>query len=137
MERILGLDIGTVRIGLALSDPLGITAQPLETIQRKKCDPIERIREIVEEYSISKLVIGNPLTLNGKSSFASEKVAEFVEKLQKCLQLECILWDERMTTAQAEKLMISSGVRRQKRRESIDQVASAIILQSYLDAHQS
>ena len=134
MERILGLDIGTVRIGLALSDPLGITAQPLETIQCKKCDPIGRIIELTEEYSIAKLVVGNPLTLDGKSSFASQNVEKFIEKLKNSLQLECVLWDERMTTAQAEKLMISNGVRRKKRRESIDQVAATIILQSYLDA---
>jgi len=136
MKRILGLDVGTVRIGLALSDPLGITAQPLETIHVKKINPIERIVELVEAHSVNKLVIGNPLTLSGQTSFAAEKIATFKKDLEESLEIECVLWDERLTTAQAEKLMISGGVKRKKRKENIDQMASTIILQSYLDAHQ-
>ena len=136
MERILGLDIGTVRIGVALSDPLGITAQPLETIQRNKTDAFDRITFLVKEHDVSKLVIGNPLTLSGNKSFAAEQIAKFSEKLGMHLELEYVLWDERLTTAQAEKLLIANGVRRKRRRQVIDQMAATIILQSYLDAFQ-
>lgn len=135
MRRILGLDVGTVRIGVALSDPLGMTAQPLEVIQRKKVDAMARIVSLVTEHEVERVVVGNPLTLGGEEGQAAQAVHEFIEHLRTRLAVPIESWDERLSTAQAQKTMIASGVRRDKRKERIDMVAAALILQSYLDAH--
>ena len=131
----MGIDVGTVRIGISLSDPLGITAQPLLVVQSKNKSPYPRILEIIEEYEVTRIVVGNPLQLDGEEGIASRKIATFVEVLQTKTDLPVELWDERLTTAQAERVMISGGTRRSKRRESIDMIAAALILQSYLDAN--
>ena len=131
----MGIDVGTVRIGISLSDPLGITAQPLLVVQSKHKSPYPRILEIIEEYEVTRIVVGNPLQLDGEEGLASRKIARFVEVLQTKTDLPVELWDERLTTAQAERVMISGGARRSKRRESIDMIAAALILQSYLDAN--
>lgn len=135
MIRILGLDVGTARIGVALSDPLGMTAQPLEVIVRKKTDPATRIRELIEEYEIQRIVVGQPYTLSGDEGLATAAVGSFVADLKKHVSVPIELWDERMSTAQAERMMISGGARREKRKQSVDKVAASLILQSYLDAH--
>jgi putative holliday junction resolvase len=132
--RVLGLDVGTVRIGVALSDPLGLTAQPLETIDARKSPPEERVRALCAEHEVTQLVVGLPLQLDGKEGLAVQSVRRFVDKLAAVVSLPIELWDERLTTAQAERTMISGGVRRDKRRERIDQIAAALILQSFLDA---
>lgn len=134
MIRILGLDVGSVRVGVALSDPLGVTAQPLEVIDRRQKDPWERIAELVEEHGVERVVVGRPLRLGGEEGPAVAAVNEFIEKLSSSVQVPIDTWDERLTTAQAERIMIEGGVRRKKRRQSIDRVAAALILQSYLDA---
>lgn len=134
MIRLLGLDVGTVRVGVALSDPLGITAQPLEVINRRKSDLFERVATLVDEHEVQQVVIGNPLQLDGEIGPAARAMAEFADKLRQRLTVPVELWDERLSTAQAEREMISDGVRREKRRQRIDKVAAALILQSYLDA---
>ena len=135
MIRIMGIDVGTVRIGISMSDPLGITAQPLEVVQAKNTSPYPRILELIEEYEVTGIVVGNPLQLNGEEGLASQNIDRFVETLREKTTVSITLWDERLTTAQAERMMIGGGARRAKRRQSIDMVAAALILQSYLDAN--
>jgi putative Holliday junction resolvase len=132
--RILGIDVGSVRVGIALSDPLGVTAQPLEVIDRRKVDAVARIASLVAEHEVQHIVIGKPLRLDGSTGQAVEAVEAFCDELSKSISVPVELWDERLSTAQAERAMIEGGVRRARRRQSIDQVAAALILQSYLDA---
>jgi putative holliday junction resolvase len=134
MIRVLGVDVGTVRVGVALSDPLGITAQPFEVIDRRKIDPHQRLLALINEYEVTQLVVGYPLQLSGEASFAAASVDEFIAKLAQGTPVPIERWDERLSTAGAQRLMIDAGVRRERRRQSIDKVAAAIILQSYLDA---
>lgn len=134
MIRILGLDIGSVRIGVALSDPLGMTAQPLEVIQRRQKNAVERILELIAEHDVTQLVVGYPLRLDGTMGPATESIDTFIRELEAKTSVPVERWDERLTTAQAERAMIQGGVRREKRRQSIDRIAAALILQSFLDA---
>ncbi len=134
MTRILGLDIGTVRIGVALSDPLGLTAQPLEVILRKKTDPVARVAALVTEHEVERIVVGYPLQLDGQPGLAVRAVDAFIAELEKAVSAPVERWDERLTTAAAERSMIEGGARRERRRESIDKIAAALLLQSYLDA---
>ncbi|MBN1959727.1 MAG: Holliday junction resolvase RuvX [Deltaproteobacteria bacterium] len=133
MIRVLGIDVGKVRIGVALSDPLGITAQPLEVIDRRKTDTLKRIIELINQHEVNQIVIGYPLQLNGEASFAAAYVDEFINSLAQHTSVPIKRWDERLTTAGAQRTMISAGVRRNKRRQTIDKVAAAIMLQSFLD----
>ena len=137
MIRILALDVGTVRIGVALSDPLGMTAQPLEVIHRRKIDCFSRIAAIVSENEVQQMVVGLPLTLSGESGLAVESVELFVEELKKHVTIPIEFWDERLTTAEAERAMIAGGSRRNKRKNAIDRIAATLILQSFLDARQT
>lgn len=132
--RILGIDVGSVRIGVALSDPLGLTAQPLAVLDRRREDPLARIVELVREHEVVRIVVGWPLTLDGSEGLATRAVGAFVDELAARLEVPIERWDERLTTAAAERSLIEAGVRRVKRRGSIDKVAAALILQSYLDA---
>lgn len=136
MIRILGIDVGSVRVGIALSDPLGITAQPLEVIDRRRQDPLQRIAALVQEHEVQRIVVGRPLRLDGGAGPAVAQSEEFVASLAKVLGegVPISWWDERLTTRVAERAMIQDGVRRENRRQSIDKVAAALILQSYLDA---
>ncbi len=139
MRRILGVDVGSVRVGLAISDPLGITAQPLEVIDRRRVDPFVRICDIVRELEVERIVLGQPLRLAGEAGQAVATVDAFAGKLEERLQvlgLEVNIerWDERLTTRMAERAMIEGGARRKARKENIDKVAAAVLLQSYLDA---
>lgn len=128
--RILGIDYGEKRIGVAVSDPLGLTAQPVDAVE-----DIEGIKRIVKEYDeVEEVVVGLPKSLSGKLGPQAQKVLEFVEKLKKDLRQRIITWDERLTTVEAEKVLISAGLSRQKRKEVVDKSAAAIILQSYLDS---
>ncbi|MEL6339899.1 MAG: Holliday junction resolvase RuvX [Myxococcota bacterium] len=135
MIRILGVDVGTVRVGLALSDPLGLTAQPLEVVIRKQRDPGTRIRELVDEHHVQRIVVGQPYSLSGEESPATDAVASFVKDLRTRVTCPIELWDERLTSVQAERAMIEGGASRKKRRAELDKVAASFILQSYLDAH--
>ncbi|MEK7703317.1 MAG: Holliday junction resolvase RuvX [Myxococcota bacterium] len=134
MKRLLGIDAGRVRVGVALSDPLGMIAQPLEVILRKRDDPFKRIAALVIEYEVEGIVVGLPSQLDGSAGEAVHAIMHFVDKLRQKVSVPIETWDERMTTALAERTMIDAGVRREARRERIDKVAAALILQSYLDA---
>ncbi|QXM07472.1 Holliday junction resolvase RuvX [Crassaminicella indica] len=135
--RIMGLDVGDKTIGVAASDPLGWTAQGIETIRRtnKKAD-YRRIGEIIEEKEITKIIVGIPKNMNGSLGPQGEKVLEFVEGLKNRFKIEIILWDERLTTVAAERMLISGDVSRKKRKKVIDMVAATYILQGYLDAQK-
>lgn len=132
--RIMGLDIGDKTIGVAVSDPLGWTAQGVKTIRRAgiKSD-IKEILNIMKEYQVEKIVAGFPKNMNGTVGPMGHKVIEFCEKLKDRTGMEIELQDERLTTVAAEKMLIGADVSRKKRKEVIDTVAATYILQSYLD----
>ena len=136
--RILGFDYGAKTVGVAVSDPLGITAQRLETIRREQEDKLRRtlarIEAIVKEYGAERLVVGLPLNMNGTLGQRGEKAVRFMERLSARLPLTVIAWDERLTTMQAERILMDGGVRRENRKEHLDELAAVLILQSYLDA---
>lgn len=133
--RILALDYGTKRIGVALSDELGWTAQPLETFERRTLDrDIGHIAALVGSHSVERVVLGLPLQLDGREGLAVQAMRLFVAKLEAGLSVPVVLWDERMTTKAAEDLLIAADVSRKKRKGAIDRIAAAILLQSYLAA---
>jgi putative Holliday junction resolvase len=135
--RILALDHGTKRIGVALSDELGWTAQPLETFVRKGLQAdVAHIRALVEAHEVEQVVVGLPLRLSGEEGPAAQAVREFAGCLERALSVPVITWDERLTTKAAEELLIAADVSRRKRRDVVDRVAAAILLQSYLE-HRS
>ena len=134
-SRILALDHGTKRIGVALSDELGWTAQPLETYERRTLDrDIAHIQELVRTHDVGQVLLGLPLRLNGEEGPAVQAVRHFIEQLAVALPVPIITWDERMTTKAAEELLIAADMSRKKRKGVVDRVAAAILLQSYLEA---
>jgi putative pre-16S rRNA nuclease len=137
-ERILALDLGARRIGLAVSDELGWTAHGLPTQERvgPKKD-IERLRGVVAQYRICKIVVGLPRNMNGSLGPQANLVLEFIERLKDKLKLDVIPWDERLTTQAAERVLIEGDMSRAKRRKKVDQVAAVLILQGYLDSRRS
>jgi putative Holliday junction resolvase len=135
--RVLGLDLGTARIGVALSDATGMFASPLSVVQcqgRKK--DLARLKEIVESTGAEQVVIGMPTTLRGEQGLAAQQAEEFARELAEQLEVPVTTWDERMTTVVAERALIAAGERRETRREKRDKVAAAVMLQSYLDAQR-
>ncbi|MDD4334782.1 MAG: Holliday junction resolvase RuvX [Desulfotomaculaceae bacterium] len=134
--RVLGLDLGDKRIGVALSDPLGWTAQGLAVIAGAggAKSNIRRIREIAEEHEVEKVVVGLPLNMDGSAGPRAEKARAFAGRLAGALGLPVELWDERLTTVQAERLLIKADIKRARRRQVIDKMAAVLILQNYLDA---
>lgn len=133
--RILALDHGTKRIGVALSDELGWTAQPLETYERRTLEAdIRHIDRLVQEHDVGEVVVGLPLRLNGEVGPAAQLVQEFVKRLEEILTVPVITWDERLTTKSAEELLIAADVSRKKRKGTVDRIAAAILLQSYLES---
>ena len=134
MRRILGLDYGTKTVGVALSDELHITAQPLETITRKDANKLRktyaRIEELVKEYDVEKIVLGLPKNMNNTVGERGEDTLSFRDALVRRTGLEVILWDERLTTVASEKVLMESGVRRENRKKVIDQ--TTIAGQTYL-----
>ena len=138
--RILGLDYGSKTVGVAVSDPLGVTAQRLETIWRKQENKLRRtlaqVEELVKEYEIEKIVLGYPKNMNNTLGERAVKTEAFKEALERRTGLPVVLWDERLTTVAAERVLIESGVRRENRKKSVDQIAAAMILQGYLDSLQ-
>jgi putative Holliday junction resolvase len=133
--RILALDYGTKRIGVALSDELGWTAQPLETFERRTLDrDIAHIAALVGAHDVRRVVLGLPLQLDGREGPAVRAMREFVAKLEAGLSVPVVLWDERLTTKAAEDLLIAADVSRKKRKGAVDRVAAALLLQSYLAA---
>lgn len=129
--RLLGLDVGEKRIGVAVTDPTGIFAQPLSTIQRG-VDDIKKIQELVKEYEITEVVVGLPVNMNGSLGPGAEKVKEFARELEAVLAVPLVFEDERLTTSMAERMMIDADVSRKKRKTSVDKIAAAIILEGRL-----
>lgn len=138
--RIMGLDYGSKTVGVAVCDPLGITAQTVETITRKDENKLRqtlaRIEALALEYGVERIVLGYPKNMNNTVGERGEKTQEFKVALERRTGLEVILWDERLTTVAAERVLIESGVRRENRKKSVDQIAAAMILQGYLDSLQ-
>ena len=138
--RILGLDYGTKTVGVALSDELGITAQPIRTIERKSENKLRKtlaeIESIIEEYEVSFVVLGYPKNMNNTEGPRAIATKEFKEHLERRTGLTVYLQDERLTTIESERILMESGVRREHRKEDVDKMAAAIILQSYLDANR-
>ena len=137
--RALGLDLGAARIGLAVSDPGGSIALPLETVERiGPRQDVERIARRVRELEASAVVVGLPKLLSGEEGEQAAAAREFAERLARRLgDVPVALWDERLTTVEAERTMISGGVSRRRRRASVDSMAAALILQGWLDARAS
>lgn len=132
MNPILALDFGRARIGVAISDELQLLAHPLETILAQQ-EPAARIKEIVRERKIDHVVAGVPRQLNGQMGIAATEILQLVEKLRAILPCPVITWDERLTTAAAERLLREAGKKTRQTRAYVDQVAAQMILQSYLD----
>lgn len=122
-------------MGLAVSDPLGITAQGLETLQRKnKRSDFARLERLIREYQVGEIVLGNPLRMSGEEGTQSQKVAEFAEELRRRFGLPVHLWDERLTSAEANRLLRETELSIQKRAQAVDRIAATLILQSFLQA---
>lgn len=136
MARTMGIDYGVKRIGIALSDPLGITAQPLEVIHRKSVkDDIGRIKALVQEYEVATIVVGLPLNMDGTPGILTDNVNAFAEKLRGETGLPVELYDERMTTMQVDRMLTDEAdVSRDKRRQVRDKLAASLILESYLQS---
>lgn len=133
--RILGLDHGTKRVGVAVSDELHMIALPLEYIAPEPfADFLARLKEILREKEIELILIGMPRNMDGSYGLAALKVQEFAAALKAAVTVPIKLWDERLTTTQAQKFLIQGGMRRDQRKEKVDQTAAAILLQSYLDS---
>ncbi|HET7185262.1 MAG TPA: Holliday junction resolvase RuvX [Terriglobales bacterium] len=133
--RILGLDVGSRTIGMAVSDPLCITAQGLETIRRKnKRTDFELLERVIRDYDIREIVLGYPLRMSGAEGRQSERMAFFADELRKRFSLPVHLWDERLTSVQANRLLREAELSIAKRAAAVDRMAAVLILQSYLDA---
>lgn len=132
--RILGLDVGQKTIGVAVSDPLGFTAQGITTIRReKKSKDIEELKKICDEYKVETIVIGLPKNMNGTIGFAGEKIQEFSELIKEEIGIKIEFWDERLTTVAAHRAMLEADLSRGKRKKIVDKIEASYILQGYLD----
>lgn len=133
--RILGLDVGSRRIGLAISDPLGITAQGLETLQRQnKRFDFSHLEQVIREHRVAEIVIGLPLRMAGGEGIQAEKMQAFAEEVRRRFRLPVHLWDERLSSAQANRLLRETDMSIKRRGEVVDQMAAVLILQSWMDA---
>ena len=136
--RVMGLDYGSKTVGVALSDPLGLTAQGIETIWRRDENKLRktcaRIEELIREYEVERIVLGLPRHMNSDVGDRAEKSLEFGEMLRRRTGLEVVMWDERLTTVEAERTLIENKVRREHRKDYIDKIAAVFILQGYLDS---
>lgn len=134
----MGLDYGSKTVGVAISDALLLTAQGIETIERKEENKLRktlaRIEALIKEYEVEKIVLGLPLNMNDTIGERAEKTLEFKAMLERRMGLEVIMWDERLTTVEAEQILIESNVRREDRKKYIDKIAAGFILQGYLDS---
>lgn len=135
--RIMGLDFGSKTVGVAISDPLLITAQGIEIIRRKEENKLRktlaRIEELIVEYEVSEIVLGLPKNMNDTIGDRAELSMDFQEKLERRTGLPVTMWDERLTTVAADKAMMEAGIRRERRKEYVDKIAAIFILQGYLD----
>jgi len=137
MKRIIALDVGDRRIGIAVSDPLGYTAQPIETYTRVGYGPdTRRIKQLADQYETDRVLCGLPLNMDGTQGFQTQKVRDFAAKLEEA-GLQIKFYDERMTTVLAEGALLEADMRRENRKKKVDMVAAVMILQSYLDAQSA
>ena len=136
--RILGLDYGSKTVGVAVSDPLGLTAQGVETIWRKQENKLRqtlaRIEELISEYQVERIVLGYPKNMNNTIGERAEKSLEFQQMLERRTGLPVIMWDERLTTVEANRTLMEASVRRENRKQYKDKLAAVFILQGYLDS---
>jgi len=134
-KRILGLDVGSKTIGLAISDPLGITAQGIETIRRsnKRAD-FEQLDNVIRKHDVRELVVGYPLRMSGSEGTQAERMQRFAEDLRNRFQLPVHLWDERLTSAQANRVLRETDMSVKRRGQVVDRLAAVLILQSWMDA---
>ena len=136
--RILGLDVGSKTIGLAVSDPLGITAQGLETIRRKnKRQDLDQLAAVIQRYAVSEIVVGYPLRLSGAEGIQAEKMQGFAEELRRKFGVPVHLWDERLTSSQANRVLREMDLSIRKRGAAVDRMAAVLILQSWMEARES
>ena len=139
--RVIGLDYGTKTVGVALSDALGITAQPVENITRIEENKLRktyaRFEEIISQNDVDRIVVGLPKNMNNTVGERAEACMEFAMNLERRTGLEVVMWDERLTTVSAEKALMESGVRRENMKAVIDQIAAVFILQGYLDSQSN
>lgn len=135
--RIMGLDFGSRTVGVAISDTLYLTAQGIETIERKEENKLRktlaRIEELIVAYGVEEIVLGLPKNMNDTMGERAELTMEFKDKLERRTGLPVIMWDERLTTVAADKAMMEAGIRREHRKEHVDKIAACFILQGYLD----
>ena len=135
--RIIGIDLGEKRIGVAMSDELGIIAQPLTTIQRGSFpDDCAALDALVKQYAVERIVMGLPLHMSGESGDSSNKSLKYGKKLEGCLGIPVVFWDERLTTVAAERSLLECDMRRGRRKTVIDMVAASLILDGYLRGEQ-
>ena len=138
--RIMGLDLGSKTVGVAISDPMLITAQGIEIIRRKDENKLRqtlaRIETLIVEYEVEEIVLGLPKNMNGTLGERAELSLAFQEKLERRTGLPVVMWDERLTTVAADRAMMEAGIRREDRRDHVDKIAACFILQGYLDSRQ-
>ena len=133
-RRVLGLDVGARRIGVAISDPLGITAQGLETLHRKnKKYDLQFLNRIIREYDVQEIVVGLPLRMSGAEGIQAGKIQEFAEDLRKRFKIPVHLWDERLTSAEANRLLRETDLSIEKRGKAVDRMAAILILQGWME----
>ena len=139
--RVMGLDYGDKTVGVAVSDELGITAQPITTIERERATKLRKtyqeIEKLIEEYRVTLIVVGKPVSMNGTEGERVELTRAFEEELRRRTGLEIVEVDERLTTAQADRILEETGVAHSRRKDYIDKMAAAIILQTYLDGREN
>jgi putative Holliday junction resolvase len=138
IPRYLALDVGSKRIGIAVSDELGLTAQPVLTLERRRNarEDLRSIARLCRRYAVAGIVVGNPVKLDGAISSQTEKVQVFAAELGELAGLPILLWDERLTTHEAHQLLYEAGHARQDHKKIVDQVAATLILQSFLDGQR-
>jgi len=133
--RVLGLDIGEKRIGVAVSDELGYTAQGMQVLIRKGLDEdLAALKELIEAAKVTEVVVGFPKNMDGSVGESAQNVLSFVKKMEESLTIPLILWDERWTTAEATRVLLQADLSRKKRRKVVDKLAAVLILQGYLDS---
>ena len=139
-ERLMGLDFGSKTVGVALSDPTGLIASPLEIIEREREDKLRktfsRIEELIEEYKVTKIVLGLPLNMDSSEGERVRKTEEFKEALERRTGLEIVFWDERLSTVEAHDIMTEAGVKGIDRKKFVDKIAASIKLQGYMDSQK-
>lgn len=138
MARYMGLDVGDKTIGVAISDELGMTANPVTTIQRTGSikREIGEVRKLAEENNVGRIVVGMPLMLDGSIGVQAEKVQTFIEEMRKRIRIPIVTWDERLTTVEVERILIASDQSREQRKKVIDKMAASVLLRSYMDREQ-